>query len=91
MDTRTFPVAPAQLDALAAYLKGFGMAFDPAQPTGEAKTGGWDISWVISPGSLAVTVLKHPFAEEGMMWDGLARVLGYAPRMSWLRAWQRPS
>ena len=75
MDTRTFQVTPQQLDGLAAYLKGHGIVLDPTAPSGEAQTGGWDISWDIVPGSVTVNVLKHPFAEEGVFWSRLENLL----------------
>lgn len=75
MDTRTFPATPAQLQILAIYLKGHGITFDPTQPTGEASTGKWDISWQIVPGRVTVNVLSHPFAEEGILWNRLEGLL----------------
>jgi hypothetical protein len=71
MDTRTFPATPQRLADLAAYLKGHGIALDPAQPTGEAKTGGW----AIAADTVTVNVVKHPFAEEGVLWSKLEGLL----------------
>jgi hypothetical protein len=58
-------------------LASHGLTIDPAQPTGEVKDSGWDVSWATpQPNQIAFTVLKHPFGEEGFMWSKLAGVLG---------------
>ena len=75
MSVRTFPATAAQLQNLAVYLKGHGIVFDPTQPSGEAKAAKWDIGWQIAPGSVTVTVLSHPFAEEGIFWSRLQGML----------------
>ena len=74
-DSRTFQVTPAQLDGLAAYLKGHGLVLDPAAPSGSACANGWNLSWTIAGEQLTVTCLKHPFAEEGGMWSKLQNLL----------------
>ena len=76
MDTRTFPATPATLATLQTMLASHGIAVDLTQPTGRAQAAGWDISWLVGvPGSIAITVWKHPFAEEGYLWKRLAAIL----------------
>lgn len=82
-DTRIFDttahdgVGLNKLVALSALLADHGVTFDPAQPTGEAVAQGWDARWTTpQEGQIAITVVKHPFAEEGIFWNHLAGILG---------------
>jgi hypothetical protein len=52
-----------------------GVAVDLTQPTGRAQAEGWDISWTQGTGTIAFTVWKHPFAEEGFLWSKLGAIL----------------
>ena len=73
-DTRTYPCTDAQLATLAALLEAHGMTVDLTKD-GEAHADGWDVSWSFpTPGTVAVTVNKHPFAEEGFLWGKLASI-----------------
>lgn len=73
-DTRTFSCTPAQLSTLGALLEAHGMTVDLSK-AGEAQADGWDVSWAFpSPGTVDVTVVKHPFAEEGFLWGKLAQI-----------------
>lgn len=70
MDTKTFPATTAQLMTLASKLKAEGISIDLTKPTGEVdNVKGFSLSWSISPDSITVNVLKHPFAEEGIFWS----------------------
>jgi len=70
-DTRTYPCTESQLVDLENMLKAHGVAIDTTKP-GEADESGWDISWEFpDPARIAVTVHKHPFAEEGMLFSKL--------------------
>ncbi len=76
-DTRTYATTPEKLQALATMLASHGVTIDPTQPSGEEKADGWDIQWTSpAPGQTAFTVVKHPFAEEGILWGKLGGVLG---------------
>lgn len=75
MVSRTFPVTPQQLDGLAAMLKGAGATMNPAQPHGEAKENGWDVSWDIANGQITVNLISHPFLEAGAFWSKVQNVL----------------
>ena len=73
-DTRQFHCTPAQLATLAALLEAHGMTVDVSKD-GEAQAEGWNVSWAFpSPGTVAVTVNKHPFAEEGFLWSKLGQI-----------------
>lgn len=79
-DTRTFTTTPPKLQALALMLAGHGITLDPTQATGDAVQGGWDIYWKVTSAdapnvSIAITVNKHPFAEEGALWSKLGAIL----------------
>jgi hypothetical protein len=74
-DTRSFTVTPAQLDGLVALLETHGLVLDPASPTGEVKTGGWDVSWEQQPGTITITLVQHPFLEAGAFWSKVNAVL----------------
>ena len=73
-DTRTFACTDAQLGTLAALLEAHGMQVDLTR-AGEAQAEGWDVSWAYPTlGTVAVTVNKHPFAEEGFLWAKLGTI-----------------
>lgn len=77
MDTKTFHADPAKLSQLSDMLAGHGVVINPNEPSGETKQGGWDISWAsANAGYIAITVNKHPFAEEGFLWSNLSKILG---------------
>ena len=78
MDTRGYKATPAQLETIAAELKAKGLEFDPTQATGSAIQGDWDIGWAIDAAAetIAISVVKHPFAEEGFFWDAVQKQLG---------------
>jgi hypothetical protein len=75
MDTRSFPANPTSLAALQDMLAHHGVPVDLTQPTGRAQAQGWDLSWVQGSGTIAVSVWKHPFAEEGALWSRLGEIL----------------
>jgi hypothetical protein len=75
MDSRTFEVTPEQLAGLVAMLAGHGFTIDPTQPTGELKTGGWDISYSLAPGEVTIDLVKHPWLEESAFWAKIENVL----------------
>lgn len=75
MDTRTFPASPATLATLQQMLASHGVSVDLTLPTGRAQAEGWDLSWVQGIGTIAISVWKHPFAEENIMWGKLAAIL----------------
>jgi hypothetical protein len=74
-DTRTYACTPAQLTALSTSLLQHGLLVDLTK-TGSVVSGKWDVAWTTSPGSITVTVVGHPFAEEGMFWAKVAAALG---------------
>lgn len=78
MDTRTYKASPDQLQAIAEKLQANGFAFNPNQPTGETSARGFDIQWSINSdaATIAVTVVKHPFGEEGLFWSHVQEKLG---------------
>lgn len=79
MDTKTFHADTAKLSQLSNMLAGHGVIVNPNQPAGEAESGGWDVSWQTpEAGQIAFSVIKHPFAEEGIMWGKLSDILGPA-------------
>ena len=74
-DSRTLQVTSRQLDGLVAYLKGHGLTVDPSQPHGECKTGGWDVSWDITPGQITINLIHHPFLAEPIFWSHIENAL----------------
>lgn len=67
--TRNFAlVSPA---VLAEKIKAAGgPAIDPTQPTGKATAKGVTLSWVVSPGAIAITVDSKPWDfPMGVIWE----------------------
>jgi hypothetical protein len=74
-DTRLYPCTDASLASLAGLLASHGVTVDLTR-AGEAKDGGWDISWTFpDPAHISIAVVKHPFAEEGAFWNELGKIL----------------
>lgn len=76
MDKRTYNCTPEQRAQLESYLASHGVAVD-LNASGEVTQAGWDIAWSFpSPTQIMLTVKKHPFAEESILWGKLSGILG---------------
>lgn len=78
MDTRKYNATPEQLQTIATELKSHGFEFDPTKPMGEMTAKGFDVAYTIDLGTVAITVVKHPFGEEGFFWSAVEKQLGPA-------------
>ena len=74
-DTRVFNVTQDKVVKLSEALKSHGIELDSNSSVGETNTGGWDISWKKDGDQLAITVNKHPFAEEEIFWSKMHDML----------------
>lgn len=78
MDARTYNASPSALASLQTKLKSHGLTVD-LSAAGEAKEGGWDVSWAHpDPVHIAITVVKHPFLEESAFWSQIESLVGPA-------------
>jgi hypothetical protein len=75
MTTRTFSTTPTQIQSLSTLLAEHGIVIDPTQAKGEERTGGWDVSWTLSPTSITISLIKSPFLESGVFWSKVQTAL----------------
>jgi hypothetical protein len=75
MDTKKFSAMPEQLVTLQNTLAEHGLHVDLSK-SNEYKDTKWDVSWVTEEGTIALSLVKHPFMADRIFWSKLEGVLG---------------